>query len=596
MKFKLNIDKRVNDALRFVAACFLSVLAQGVVALGLGELEHKSYLGQPLSGEIPIVGKELLPVENIIVRELSARDAADLGIDLIVSPYKMYFSPNTINGVVTSITVYSKEAIAEPYLSILVELRWPQGKVYREYALLFDAPPARSETIQSRRADPEPIKPQVSRSENTSSRRSNSAEIAFGDQYTVKSGDTLSGIVSRINKPSDVSDGELMQAVFEQNPQAFIQSNINSLKAGARLRVPSAPVSIASSESGLPSSSTAKNIEVGPSTEQDEAASGRSSESNIISGRLSLSDGGRLQDQGKGAEYEAPLIREQIDGTQEMIDMLVRENQDLRERIDRIETSEYLTTLSELVEVQRKQIEELREEFGFQANAPSNSVGESDETATSTSPPISTAPKSADTPLAELSFSQKLAQNFWSFISLIVLAFVILIALCFYALRKWSDNQKEQAEYTQYRRNIESKVDLDSFIGIQESASIEPAANDKFDRKQKIASFNANVRKKEEEKRIKDEEVKARIRVKTNEYNAAPIPSSSSAESNTGMNVVIGMDEEVNELLSMAKIYCSAGKYSEARAILSAQHREDSDPRLIDALEQINKLEEEGKA
>jgi len=83
------------------------------------------------------------------------------------------------------------------------------------------------------------------------------------------------------------------------------------------------------------------------------------------------------------------------------------------------------------------------------------------------------------------------------------------------------------------------------------------------------------------EKEELDAEVKDRIRKKTEEYNSAELSSSAPSRINdVEIDVLVGMDDEVNELLSMAKIYCSAGKYSEARTILSAQNDIMKDPRL----------------
>ena len=404
----------------------------------------------------------------------------------------------------------------------------------------------------------------------------------------VQPGDTLSGIVSKLDSSHGLSENELAEAVFRANPRAFLRGDINALKAGVRLNLPSQPTLESQSTSSAPLR-TSEN----PSTTERSLAQAVTEKS----GRLSLSEGRDTLD--AGADYEVPQIQEQIDGTQEMIDMLVRENQDLRERIDKIETSEYLSTLTELVAMQRKQIEALREEFRAQAGAVTNSGGTFQEDGTSVAAPIPNPQKQVGS-VPELSFSQKLAQNFWSFISLLILAFLAVILLCVYAVRKWVANQHAQSEYTQYRESIESSVDLDSFIGIRESAEIaqEESENSKSGFGEAIDSRRHNSlqdrlnQATQEEKRRRDDEVKERIRVKTAEYATKPASvEDTSVNFQVGIDEVIGLDEEVNELLSMAKIYCSAGKYSEARAILSAQHKEDSDPRLVDALEQIDKLE-----
>ena len=55
--------------------------------------------------------------------------------------------------------------------------------------------------------------------------------------YTVKSGDTL-GKIAMQNKPGAVSLDQMLVAMFRQNPEAFVANNMNRLKAGAKLSIP----------------------------------------------------------------------------------------------------------------------------------------------------------------------------------------------------------------------------------------------------------------------------------------------------------------------------------------------------------------------
>ncbi len=57
--------------------------------------------------------------------------------------------------------------------------------------------------------------------------------------YTVKAGDTLGRIASQ-NRLAGVSLDQMLVAMFRQNPEAFAGSNMNRLKAGAKLNIPTA--------------------------------------------------------------------------------------------------------------------------------------------------------------------------------------------------------------------------------------------------------------------------------------------------------------------------------------------------------------------
>ncbi|HVT33303.1 MAG TPA: FimV/HubP family polar landmark protein, partial [Rhodanobacteraceae bacterium] len=64
-------------------------------------------------------------------------------------------------------------------------------------------------------------------------------EVA-GDEYRVEAGDTLSGIARAVRSDESANINQLMLALLKQNPNAFFKDNINALKRGAILRIPSA--------------------------------------------------------------------------------------------------------------------------------------------------------------------------------------------------------------------------------------------------------------------------------------------------------------------------------------------------------------------
>jgi pilus assembly protein FimV len=59
---------------------------------------------------------------------------------------------------------------------------------------------------------------------------------ASGGSYTVKSGDTL-GKIANQNRGAASLD-QMLVALFRANPDAFINKNMNLLKAGAQLSIP----------------------------------------------------------------------------------------------------------------------------------------------------------------------------------------------------------------------------------------------------------------------------------------------------------------------------------------------------------------------
>ncbi len=64
-----------------------------------------------------------------------------------------------------------------------------------------------------------------------------SSSTLSGDEYEVESGDTLWEIAENY-KPADVSVHQAMLAILRQNPDAFIENNINNVRKGFVLRMP----------------------------------------------------------------------------------------------------------------------------------------------------------------------------------------------------------------------------------------------------------------------------------------------------------------------------------------------------------------------
>ena len=62
---------------------------------------------------------------------------------------------------------------------------------------------------------------------------------AAGNEYTVEAGDTLSAIARDVRPDESTNLNQLMLALLKQNPNAFYKDNINALKRGAILRIPS---------------------------------------------------------------------------------------------------------------------------------------------------------------------------------------------------------------------------------------------------------------------------------------------------------------------------------------------------------------------
>ena len=224
---------RKHAASTLLAAVALQAsLAHG---LGLGDITLRSALDQPLAAEIRLRGVGDLNPNQILVGLGSAGDFERAGVERVYLLSDIQFEVQLDgegNGVVR---LSSDRPIREPYLDFVVEVRWPTGRVLREYTVLLDLPTytrAPAEPVMAARA-------QARGGAGTGvTAGADDGGLAIGaGEHTVASGETLWSIANRA-RPDGVSTQQMMVAIQRANPGAFINGNMNLIRAGALLRMP----------------------------------------------------------------------------------------------------------------------------------------------------------------------------------------------------------------------------------------------------------------------------------------------------------------------------------------------------------------------
>jgi pilus assembly protein FimV len=256
-----------------LALAALLVASSGANALGLGRLNVQSSLGETMRAEIDVTS-------------LTAEEAATLKVR--VAPPEAYRSSGIeYNAVLTStqvqvarrdgrtvLRVSSDRAVQEPFVDVILELTWSNGRLVREYTLLFDppglpkpapivtAPPVMAAapapaTQASTEAVPAPAPMAATplpRNGSASAPTPAPAPVAAArppvaapapvrppeaaSEYRVRPGDSLSRVAAR-TQVGGISLDQMLVGLFRNNPDAFIDGNMNLLKAGAVLQVPS---------------------------------------------------------------------------------------------------------------------------------------------------------------------------------------------------------------------------------------------------------------------------------------------------------------------------------------------------------------------
>jgi len=250
-------------------AIALALSGSHAFALGLGTIQVKSKLNQPLDAEIPILQGTAGEAEGLLVQMAAAEDFDRVGLNRsrLSVPLEFTIVKGSRGDAVIKVT--SKEIIREPFLDFLVEANWPKGRLLREYTVLLDPPvmaPATGSAVTTtvtkttERATTQPLPeakpkpapppksapvavapPAPSRPAEAPSRPAAAPKRAVsGNEYTVEEGDTLSGIARNVRPDEATNINQLMLAMLKQNPNAFFKNNINTLKRGAILRIPTA--------------------------------------------------------------------------------------------------------------------------------------------------------------------------------------------------------------------------------------------------------------------------------------------------------------------------------------------------------------------
>ncbi|MBS0569811.1 MAG: fimbrial protein FimV [Proteobacteria bacterium] len=251
-------------------AIALALAGGNVFALGLGTIQVKSRLNQPLDAVIPVIADSPAEANGLEVALASAEDFQRVGLDRSRVDVPLEFSVGTDRGQ-TVIKVTTKDIVREPLLDFLIVANWSKGKLLREYTVLLDppvtTPAAGAATVspahEAPRAKPQPlppehapakpkakpvaVKPPHAESEHAkpvaakpaTERPAPAPRAAGSGEYgPVAAGETLSEIAGATRPDDKTNLNAMMLALLKANPNAFYRDNINALKRGAILRIP----------------------------------------------------------------------------------------------------------------------------------------------------------------------------------------------------------------------------------------------------------------------------------------------------------------------------------------------------------------------
>lgn len=217
------------------------LVGSSVWAVGLGELELDSFLNEPLDARIALLDVDDLLPTQVLVKLASEEEFERVGAERTFLLMGLSFQVVIDSEGESYVALSSKELIREPILDFILEVKWPDGRLLRDYTVLLDPPrfddgvlvptEGANEALLSNDAPGTGV-PSLA-SVGVDDGKANTA----GSNYRVQPNDTLWKIAQRAQLPGASVQATMLE-IQRQNPDAFINNNINLLKAGQVLYLP----------------------------------------------------------------------------------------------------------------------------------------------------------------------------------------------------------------------------------------------------------------------------------------------------------------------------------------------------------------------
>ena len=278
-----------------IPLCLAAMVSKEALALGLGSAELESRLGSPLHARIPLRSMNGMDPEELLISIQPVWDEKSESVIGGLKPGDIQVTAYRDEQGKARIDLSSAEPIFEPFLNFVVNVRWPQGSLSREYTLLLDLPKTAASfqtppTVgESGALSAVPLtSASTSYSVNPIAPKRETPLTASTTRYTTQRGDSLWAIASRLRRERGGGQQRLMDQIYALNPDAFIRSARHLLKESVTLNIdPKALSSVLASQvisaPAAPSpSDSAGQIVTAESVSVERASDDRSASASVV--------------------------------------------------------------------------------------------------------------------------------------------------------------------------------------------------------------------------------------------------------------------------------------------------------------------------
>ncbi len=369
----------------------------GAFALGLGEIHLESALNQAFDAKIDLLSVKADELDGVKVTLATPEAFERAGVERLFILTKLRYKPDLNAEGKPVIHVTTRQAIREPFLNFLIEVNWAKGRLVREYTVLLDPPvtldrkpapvkvPATAPSAPVARAVRQPLPeqspPATAQEQQPESATDATLSYTAADEYgPVMANESLWRIASE-TKPQGATVEQMMMALQRKNPQAFTRQNVNNLKRGSILRMPTQEeidlLSVREARAEFSNQvaawkadrATVATTDTGgePETATDKKQPPPASKLELASvrpegeGKGGVSEGDGTEEITSRLENELILAREQFESAKQ-------ERNDLSSQVSQLESQ--LTDLENLLVVRNEQLARLQNELSqFEAKA-----------------------------------------------------------------------------------------------------------------------------------------------------------------------------------------------------------------------------------
>ncbi|WP_369921737.1 FimV/HubP family polar landmark protein [Marinomonas polaris] len=350
-------------------------------ALELGELTSQSNLGKPYRGKIELSDVGSLTNNDILIRLGSESEFRQAGFaqTRVLSQLKFDVVREGGNLVVA---VSSDQPLRVDELHFILAARWPSGQVVREYQTPLNqsalVKKSQKEVVQST-----PVASVTSASNQSVFRQAtiDAEKMSPKGQLNVVKGNTLWSIAGQNRPTNQLTIYQTMMAIQALNKDAFYSDNINLLKEGAILRLPTQDQialfnkSISKEEfqrqhdawMALKGSKNSSAIEQAQLNTQAKAKAASNAPAaggdklTLASGQSLLPENAASSNAGDDKSAALNALQGELSASQEMLDKEQREKGELSTQLG--DLNKQLETLEQLISLKDKQMADLQQQF-----------------------------------------------------------------------------------------------------------------------------------------------------------------------------------------------------------------------------------------